>query len=226
MNTPRVQRARPSGQTPVKSHQERQRAARAMNALIDRALLEPGDAARRAVLRLHTTIATPDLAERVRRRGTLLALRDRAHDAQLLQARDRLVLALYAHATPAGWHTAWCDGSVAAGAAQAGIGGLLRDPAGRTVLEFARRAPVATAFEAEIAALVAALEAARAKGARRLRVYSDCAAAAQLWHRNRDDPRLAALAALARRFRRIEICTLPRTHNLPAHRLARLQDRA
>lgn len=203
------------------SRQERRRAAPAINELIDRALQEPAEALLRVVARWPATMSTEMLAERVRQRATRLARRERADSERILQTRDRLVLALYAHATPAGWHTAWCDGSVATGAAQAGIGGVLMGPAGRIVAEFARRCPAATAFEAEIAALLATLEAARTKGVRRLRVYSDCVAAVQRWHRNRDDPRLDPLAAQARQFRRIEICALPRAHNLAAHRLAK-----
>ena len=205
----------------MKSSQDRQRPARHVNEVIDRALQQPTDAHFRAALRLHTTTTTQNLAERVRRRGTLLARRDRRHGAQIVQARDRLMLAIYADATPAGWHSAWCDGSIAAGMPATGLGGLLMDAAGRIVAEITRRAPSLTPFEAEIAALVAILQAARAQGARRLRVYSDCVAAVRLWQRSRDDARLAALAALARDFRRLEICALPRLHNQPAHRLAK-----
>jgi ribonuclease HI len=200
---------------------DRQRTARGINDVIDCALQQATDVRFRAAVRLRATLSTHRLAERVRRRATVLARRDRRLSAQLLQARDRLILALYADATPAGWHTAWCDGSIAAGKPGAGIGGLLMDSAGQIVTELARRVADLAPFEAEIAALVAMFKVARAKGVRRLRVYSDCGAAVRLWRRSRDDPRLAALAALAREFRHLEICALPREHNQPAHRLAK-----
>lgn len=203
----------------MRSSPEGPRPGHHVNDLIDRALRQPTDAHFRAVARL-PAIAPQDLAERVRRRATLLARRDRRNRAPILQARDRLMLALYANATPAGWHTAWCDGSLAAARTATGIGGLVVDASGRIVAEFARRVPDQPPFEAEIAAVVATLEAAHAHGARRLRVYSDCGAAVRLWHQRRDDARLAALAALAGEFRRLQICVLPRLHNQPAHRLA------
>lgn len=205
----------------MKPGQDRQRPARHVNEVIERALQQPTDAHFRAVARLRTTATAEDLAERVRRRGTLLARRDRRQGAQILRARDRLMLAIYAAATPGGWHTAWCDGSIVAGTREAGIGGLLTDAAGRVVAELTRRVAESTPFEAEIAALVAILQVAHAQGAPRLRVYSDCGAVVRLWQRSRDDPRLAALAALAREFRRLEIRALPRLHNQPAHRLAK-----
>lgn len=205
----------------MQSSQDWQRPARHVNAVIDRALQQPTDAHFREALRLHATTTTQSLAERTRHRGTLLARRDRRHSAQILRARDRLMLALYADATPAGWHTAWCDGSIAAGKREAGIGGLLMDAAGRIMAEVMRCAPNLTPFEAEIAALVAILQVARAQGVQRLRVYNDCVAVVRLWQRNRDDARLAALAALAGEFRRLQICALPRLHNQPAHRLAK-----
>ena len=205
----------------MKSSQAQQRPTQRANEVIDRALRQPTDAHFREALRLGSRATAQDLAERVRWRGTVIARRDRWHRAQLVQARDRLILAVYAHSTPAGWHTAWCDGSIGVGVRAAGLGGLLLDPAGRNVAELAHNVRDLTAFDAEVAALVAILQVARAQGAHRLRVYSDCGAVVQLWQRNRADPRLAALAALAREFRRLEIRALPRLHNQPAHRLAK-----
>ena len=205
----------------MKSSQDQQRPARHVNEVIDRALQQPTDAHFRAARRLRATTPMQNLAERARRRATLLARRDRRHSAQILRSRDRLMLSLYADATPAGWHTAWCDGSITTGKREAGIGGLLMDAAGRIVTEVTRRVPELTPFEAEIAALVAILQVARAQGVQRLRVYSDCGAVVRLWQRSRDDARLVALAALAREFRRLQVCALPRLHNQPAHRLAK-----
>lgn len=195
------------------------RAASAVDESIDRALWQPTDAQVRAVARLAPATAVVRFAERVRRRATRLARRRDSRRAAIVAARDRLMLAIYARATPAGWHTAWCDGSVGAG--MASIGGLLMTPSGRILAEVARRAPGIASFEAEIAALLAVLQLAQAHGVRRLRVYTDCIALARRWHQFRDDPRLAAAAALAGRFARLEIASLPRLHNQPAHRLAR-----
>jgi ribonuclease HI len=200
---------------------DRRPSARPVNELIDRALLHPTDTQWRAVARIGRTVAIQRLAERVRRRATVLARRDRAHGAGILRARDGVILAVYAGDTPARWHTAWCDSSVTNGAHIAGVGGLLQDAAGRQVAELARRASERTPFEAEIAALVAVVQLARAHDVERLRVYCDCSALARLWHARRDDPRLAALAVLARDFRRLQVCSLPREHNQPAHRLAK-----
>ena len=204
------------------SAQNRQRRTRHVNDVIDRALLQPTDAQLREAVRLRTTTSVPDLAERVRRRGALLARRQRAQRVEIQRARDDFILALYADATPAGWHTAWCDGSVAAERrAGAGIGGLVMDPEGRIVAQLARRVPDLAPFEAEIAALAETLRAARAQGAQRLRVHTDCDALVRAWQRRRDDPRLQAIATLAKGFRRMELRALPRLHNQPAHRLAK-----
>lgn len=211
----------------MRSSQNRQRQARNVNDVIDRALQQPTDTHVREVARLLTTGETPGetyrLAERVRRRGVLLARRERPNRAAIVRARDRLILAIYAHASPAGWYTAWCDGSVTADGrhAEAGIGGLVMDPAGRIMAQLARRIPRLAPFEAEIAALAAAMQLAHAQGAQRLRVYSDCDALVRLWQWQRDDPRLEPVSTLAKKFRRLEVCALPRLHNQPAHRLAR-----
>jgi len=207
--------------------QDRASQTRRANDVINRALRQPTDAHLREVVGLRTTAGVASLAERVRRRGTLLAGRERKGRAQIQEARDRVILAIYADATPAGWYTAWCDGSVAADRrAGAGIGGLVMDPAGRIVAEFAHSIPDLAPFEAEIAALAETLRVARAHGAQRLRVYTDCDALARAWQRQRDDPRLHVVAALVRASRRFELRALRRLHNQPAHRLAKTGVRA
>ena len=208
-------------QTRARAEQDRTRPARRFNDAIDRALQQPTETSYQAVLRLRTPTTAQALAERVRHRAALLARRERQRRAPIVQARDRLMLAIYAAATPVGWHSAWCDGSIVSGSDATGIGGLLMDPRGRIVAEIARRDSGLTPFEAEIAALVAMVEVAHAQGAKRLRVYSDCGAVVRLWHQRRGDPRLAAFAARVRELRRLEICALPRLHNQPAHRLAK-----
>jgi ribonuclease HI len=205
------------------SSRNRQQQARRVNDVIDRALEQPTDAHVLEAMHLREIGSTRRLAERVRRRGTVLARRERKHRAEIVRARDKLILAIYAGATPAGWHTAWCDGSGAEGAGPraAGIGGLVMDPEGRIVAQVTRRVGGLAPFEAEIAALLSTLRVAREKGVQRLRVYTDCDALAQLWRRQRDDPRLQEVSAVAREFRRLAVRSLPRQHNQPAHRLAK-----
>jgi hypothetical protein len=54
-----------------------------------------------------------------------------------------------------------------------------------------------------------------------MRVHTDCVALARLWQEHRSDPRLDAVRALSRGFVALAICAIPRSHNRPAHRLAR-----
>lgn len=192
--------------------------ARALNALIDASLLTPGADPRALAARLPEQEAAA-LAERVRRRATLLARREKAHADAILAVREALILALYARAAPPGAFTAWSDGSSRHG--KAGIGGLLMDPQGLTVARLSEPRPGLDAFAAEIAALEAVMRAAAERGAGRLRVYTDCVALLLLWLEKRADPRLAEVRERARRFRRFELRALPRLHNQSANRLAR-----
>jgi hypothetical protein len=187
-------------------------------AVLDRVLLAPTPENREALLRLGVRDVTT-LAERVRRRATRLARRERPRAPQILAGRDRLIAALYARAAPRDWHVAWCDAAHAAG--RAGLGGVLADADGTVIAELARTRTAPDAFTAELAALAALLALARRHGARRLRAYTDCAAASALWQRRRTDPRLARLRVLARGLERFELRALPRLHNQPANRLAR-----
>jgi ribonuclease HI len=192
---------------------------RTLNPLIDTALLEPGRhrawEATRALSRFDLT----PLSERIRRRATLLARRLRAHTAAILDARDNLIAALYAHNSPRGWYTAWCDGATDATAA--GIGGLVLDTQGQEIGRWSQAVSRRDSFTTELAALAAALDFATVHGVDRLRVYTDCVALVRLWHEHRADERLSTVRMRAARLGRLQLRALPRLHNLPANRLAR-----
>lgn len=200
----------------IKLH-ERER-ARILNRAIDQALLEPGrdDAAK--LRELGGRPSTEELAERVRRRAARLGARSR----QVPGRGDALMAALYASAASPGWFSAWCDGSShRTPPSGAGVGGVVMDPGGRVVARLARFHADLDPFAAEIAALAAVLKAGLKARARRMRAHTDCVALARLWHERRSDPRLDSVRALARGFQALAIRSIPRSHNRPAHVLAR-----
>lgn len=196
---------------------------RRLNDAIDRALRDPSEPTIRVLLDHPAAHNAPQLSERVRRRAALLDKSDPHHGNQILSARDTLIFAIYRHAAPKGWYTGWCDASVRQriDGRFAGIGGILMDAQGKIVVEFGRFAGALDSFEAEIAALVALLQVSVARGAERVRVYTDCVALVLLWHQRRRDPRLAPVLELMRKFRGAEIRFIPRQHNQPAHTLAK-----
>jgi ribonuclease HI len=161
------------------------------------------------------------VAERVRRRATILGRAERGRRREIIRAQDRLILRLYGQAVPADWHLAWFDGSVRGedGNLRAGIGGLLLAAQGRMLVAELSE-PAADALTTEIAAWVAVLRAALHGGVERLRAHTDCDALAALWRR-RDDPRLEVVRGLVGTLRRFELRHVPRQYNQPAHRLAR-----
>jgi ribonuclease HI len=191
-------------------------AARALAAAIERALLRFVPANVERVLELARREDASRAADRVRLRAKRLVKAKAAPRGAVLAAADALVLRIYHAAAPAGWMCGWCDATVVRD--RAAVGALLLD---RHAREFARVcAPIAACepFEAEIAALEAALRALRAK---RVCVYTDCDALVALWLQRRRDARLAAVRALARRLRRFELRRVPRRHNKVAHQFAR-----
>ncbi len=194
---------------------------REITAAIDRALTGRARMDREALPGLRTGQTVAALAERVRQRAAALARRHPA-PGRIERRRDRLILALYARAAPAGWACGWCDGSCAPGdPPRAGFGGLLLDSTGRLLRRISRRQIAHDAFASEIAALTALMETAIRAGVRRLRVHTDCAALARMWREQRTDPRLAAVRAAAAGLERLELRVIPRLHNQPADRLAR-----
>lgn len=189
-----------------------------LNRAIDEALLDPGRHGAVTLYSLAGDRAPVPLAERVWRRASRLG----AHVRDIAQRRDRLIVAIYASAAPHGWFNAWCDGSSSRSSpGRSGVGGLVMDREGRIVARVARFVPERDPFTAEIAALAEVLRAALDVGAKQLRVHTDCAALAQLWHDHRTDSRLDSVRALAHRLRGFAIRPIPRAHNQPANNLAR-----
>lgn len=196
---------------------DRSRALR-LNRAIDEALLDPGRHGAMTLYSIAGDRAPATLAERVWRRASRLAARVR----DIAQRRDELIAAVYVAAAPCGWFNAWCDASSSRSPpGRSGLGGLVMDGKGRIVKRVARVVPERDPFTAEVAALAEVLQAALDAGATQLRVHTDCAALAQLWYKQRTDPRLDAVRALARRLRGFGILPIPRAHNQPANKLAR-----
>lgn len=163
------------------------------------------------------------LAERIRKRATLLSKRRRDESKQILLERDELILALYASDVPPGWACAWCDGSSIKldGQRRTGIGGILMDPGGMIIERFNRTIGEQDAFAAELAAVAAVIRVAVAQQQLRLRVYTDNFGLANLWREKRDDSRLAELRELSGKMERFSLHSIPRLHNQPANALAR-----
>lgn len=200
----------------IKLH-ERER-SRSLNRAIDQALLEPGSGDAAKLREVGGRPSPVELAERVRRRAARLGARWR----QVPARGDALMAAVYASAAPPGWFNAWCDGSCRrTPPGGAGVGGVVMDPGGRVMARVARFHTNLDPFAAEIEALAAVLKAGLKAGARRMRVHTDCIALARLWHERRSDPRLDSVRALARGFQALAIRSILRSHNRPAHVLAR-----
>lgn len=197
--------------------------ARYLNQVIDRALLEPTPAHQRETQALARDRDAQRLAERIRRRATWLGRHERGSTQQILAIRDELIMSLYAGLAPEGWASAWCDGSSIkrASTLRAGIGVVLMGPTGECIARISRYVGENSAFEAEVAALVAALETASEHHVERIRLHSDSRALVQLWQEKRKDRRLDPVHALVSRFKRIDIRAIPRLHNQAANALAK-----
>lgn len=207
----------------MSSSQQRQAQARHLNKVIDRVLLEPTEKHIQEVVQSSHPAMTAAMAERVRRRATLLARRERLSRKIFLDRRDTLIRVIYAGRAPADCCCAWTDGSVYSAAEKciAGLGGILWDPAGVMINEFSLRKEGMDSFTAEIAAIETVLGKARAHGVTRLRVHTDCEALVQLWLRQREDARLAEIRRFAGEFKLLQLQNVPRQHNHLAHQLAR-----
>lgn len=203
----------------------RRNEAEAIRGAIDTALLTGAPLPLNGLRAWCRNLTVTAFAERVRRRAAQLTRRSRAGRAAVIEARDAIVLAVYAQAAASGWRTAWCDGStVTRDAGQAaGIGGIIVDRRGHVLAQVARRLPGRghSPLEAEIAAAGAVLALALDAGIKRVRLYSDCKGLVDLWFDRRDDARLAALRGPVQRLSGLQICLVPRQHNQVTHRLAR-----
>jgi ribonuclease HI len=207
----------------MRSHITRRHQAQRFNAVIDEALIAPSPQQQQQVLQLTTECPVAKLAERVRRRATLLGKRQRGDGGKILSARDALILALYASLIPPGWACAWSDGSSVKVNANrhAGIGGIVMDSNGTILARISRPAGELTAFDAEIAALAAVISTAVESRQQRLRVYTDNYGLAQLWREKRNDKRLEKIRELGAKLERLSVFPVPRLHNQPANALAR-----
>lgn len=197
--------------------------AHLLNQVIDHALTQPTASHQQEVLALVTHQDVERLAERIRRRATWLGHHKRQQAQPILATRDELIMALYTRLTPEGWANAWCDGSSRKcnSTCHAGIGIILLDATGKRVTDISRYVGNKSAFDAEVAALVMALETAAGQHIDRLRVHTDSKALAQLWHERREDPRLVPIHQLTSSFKRIQIRAIPRLHNQAADALAK-----
>jgi hypothetical protein len=76
-------------------------------------------------------------------------------------------------------------------------------------------------LDAELAALEATVTTAVARGARYLRVHTDCRALVHLWQDRRDGDSLSGVRQAARPLRRLQLRLVPRRFNQVANALAR-----
>lgn len=208
----------------MRSQITRRSQARRFNTVIDKALITPSPQQQQRVLQLTDECPVAKLAERIRKRATLLGKRQHGESGQILSARDELILALYASLVPPGWACAWSDGSSVKinTHRHAGIGGIVMDSDGAIIARISRPAGELGAFDAEIAALAAVISIAIESRQQRLRVYTDNYGLAQLWREKRNDKRLEKIRELGEKLERLSVFPVPRLHNQPANALARL----
>jgi hypothetical protein len=80
-----------------------------INQAVD-AVLQSADAeALLALSALAADEATIPLCDRVFRRATRLARQNRSETAAVIAARNRRLMEIYAHGSPKGWFSAWCE---------------------------------------------------------------------------------------------------------------------
>ena len=194
-----------------------------INRAVDEALQSADAGALLALLALAADEATIPLCDRVFRRATRLARRDRTETAAIISARNRRVLEIYAHRAPKGWFSAWCDGSSTTDdfGRRAGIGLVLMDAQHALIAALGEPAGALSPLDAELAALEATVTTAAAGGAGYLRVYTDCPALVHLWQDRRDNDSLSGMRQAARPLRRLQLRLVPRRFNQVANALAR-----
>lgn len=197
--------------------------AQQSNRLIDHALLEQMTLSNHTLQQLLHFQPVRQLAERVRKRASLLAKRHHLDSGQLLISRDGLIQQLYAATVPQGWACAWCDGSSLKldSSYQAGIGGIVWDSAGKEISRPCEHIGTYQAFDAELAAVAAVIRSAIAHQQRQLWVFTDNHGLAQLWQEHREDSRLVEIRELTGKLDRFALQAIPRQHNQPANALAK-----
>jgi ribonuclease HI len=194
-----------------------------INQAADAALQGADVAALLALLELTADEAIIPLCDRVFLRATRLARQNRSKTAAVIAARNRRVLEIYAHRAPKGWFSAWCDGSSTtdAGEQRSGIGAVLMDPQHEMIAALGEPAGALSSRDAELAALVATVKTAVARGARYLRAHTDCPALVHLWQNRRGDNAMSDVRQAARLLRRLQLRLVPRRFNQLANALAR-----
>ena len=85
--------------------------AQRTNQAVDEALQRANGKALLALLALAANEATIHLCDRIFRRASRLARRNRTETAAIIAARNRRVREIYGHRAPKGFFSAWCDGS-------------------------------------------------------------------------------------------------------------------
>lgn len=205
------------------SHFTRRQQAHIINSVIDLALLQVSVEHRQQVIQLTESDSLVRLAERIRKRASLLAKHRRSETKAILRARDELILLLYASAVPGGWSCGWSDGaSVRVNSHYiAGIGGIIMDRGGNIIDRISRGIGDKSAFDAELAAVVAVMHSAIERKQTKLMVYTDNKGLVQLWHERRGDERLDDIHQLSERFERFSLRPIPGQHNQPTNALAK-----
>lgn len=203
-------------------HVTRRQQAQQLNSILDQALLNPTSSHRHQIQQLIPTHNVEKLVERLRKRATILAKQQPYQRQLILEARDALILTLYAAAAPRGWACAWCDGSYTKIEAQqhAGIGAILMDDRGEIVARISQAIDATDSFSAELTAVVSIMNTALKHDQRQLQVYCDNYGLIQLWLEQRNDNRLAEIRRLAATLDHFLLYPIPRRHNQPAHKLA------
>jgi ribonuclease HI len=194
-----------------------------INQAVDAALQSADVEALSALLALAADEATIPLCDRVFRRATRLVRQNWSQTATVIATRNRRVLEIYACRAPKGWFSAWCDGSSTtdAGGQRAGIGVVLMDAQHEMDAALGEPAGALSSLDAELAALVATVKTAVARGARYLRAHTDCPALVHLWQGRRGDNAFSDLPQAARSLRRLQLRLVPRRFNQVANALAR-----
>lgn len=108
-----------------------------------------------------------------------------------------------------------------AGGKRSGIGVILIDPHHEVIIALGEPAGALSPLAAEMAALVAAVTTAVARGTRDLRVHTDCRALVHLWQDRRGNDSLSGLREALRPLRRFQLRLIPRRLNQSANALAR-----
>lgn len=203
--------------------QTRRERARSLNRVIDRALRSPTEEALSELMAVAAGERTGLLCNRLFRRANRLLRDDPGRGADIVSTRDRRVAEIYGCRVPAGWFSAWCDGSSSNGTdgVWSGIGFVVLDPQQRLIVELGEARGALSPLDAELEALEVAVKSAVTQGADRLRVHTDCPALVHLWHGHREDVRLNGLRQVASTLVRLQLCLIPRRFNQWAHRLAR-----